>query len=58
VWTCTRVGTVVTNSFVITSEAGTFTFWSKATDISADKNLSIALASEFARYTVKKVEIK
>ena len=56
-WKCTRVGTEVVNFFTIHSQNGNvYTFWSKATDISTEKALSLALASEFARYTVLSVE--
>ena len=57
-WTCTRVGTVIRNEFEITSSTGeVFTYWSVATDVNLDKHISIALASEFARYTVTSVTI-
>ena len=57
-WKCTRTGTVVLNEFTIHSQNGNvFTFWSKATDIAESKHLSLALASEFARYTVLDVTL-
>ena len=55
-WKCTRTGTVILNEFTIHSQSGSvYTFWSKATDVATDRNINLALASEYARYTVKSV---
>lgn len=56
-WTCTRVGTTVTNNFVIYSQTGdVFTYYSQAEDISVNKNLSLVLTAEYAKFTVISVE--
>ena len=58
VWKCIRTGTIVRNEFTIYSHTGeVFTYWSQATDINEDKNLSLVLTSEFARYKVLNVAI-
>lgn len=58
VWTITRTGTTVRNDFTFTAVDGTVsTYWSVANDIATTKNLNIAIASEFAKYTVTKVTI-
>jgi hypothetical protein len=54
VWTCTRTGTVILNEFVITSDAGTFTFWTKATDIAVEKNV-IGKAGAWFSYKGEKI---
>ena len=57
-WTCTRTGTTVRNEFEITTSTGeVFTYWTVANDIATNKNLSLALASEFTKYTVHTVTI-
>lgn len=57
-WTCTRTGTTVLNSFVITAANGSvYTYWTKATDINEEKLLNLALASEYAKATVTSVSI-
>ena len=58
VWKCTRTGTIVLNEFTMTASSGdVFTFWSKSTDIALNKDLSLALATEFANVTVTDVTI-
>ena len=58
VWTITRTGTTVRNDFTFTAVDGTVsTYWSVANDIATTKNLNIAIASEFAKYTLQKVTV-
>lgn len=57
-WKCTRTGTTVLNEFTITASDGTvYTYWTKATDVNADKALALALASEYAVGSVISVSI-
>ena len=58
-WKCTRTGTTVRNDFTFTLEDGTvLTYWSVATDIKVEKNLSLALATEFAKYKITNLVIE
>ena len=55
---CSRVGTVVLNEFIIKLSSGeVFTYWTKATDVSLDKSLNVALSSEYARYSIYSIKV-
>ena len=51
-WKMIRTGTTIRNEFTFVSDAGTFTYYSEAEDVSADKVIKLALASEHARFAV------
>ena len=56
VWTCTRTGSKIRNSFVITAKDGSvYTYFYQVQDVNVDKHIGIALESEFARYEVLSV---
>jgi len=58
-WKCTRTGTTVRNDFTFTLDDGTvLTYWTVATDIKVEKNLSLALATEFAKYKITNLVIE
>ena len=57
VWTSTRVGTEITNTYIITSQTGeVFTYWTKATDVALEKNINLILTCEYAKYKVTSIK--